>query len=174
MHINGAQADFGQAVYAGDFVQTGPASYVDIVFDRVNIFRLGANTVAILDIGAARQEVELKFGTMAAVFDRLSVATGFSVRTPTTTAGVRGTAFFLRVIDNSTVYQCTCNGSVHLHADGNEEFVETAAEHSAYYFTESDNVVSVRSAGELYHTNDGLNELAAVISVTIPWGSISE
>ena len=174
VHINGVPADFGQRVYRGDWVQTGPDSHVDIVFDRLNIFRLGENTVAVLDIGAVRQEVDLKIGTFAAVLNRVSGAAGggFNVRTPTTVAGVRGTSFFVRVIDSSTTYQCTCNGSVHLHPDDGDEFVETATEHSAYLFTETDGVVSVRSAAELYHSSTSLNELAAEIGVTIPWGRL--
>jgi hypothetical protein len=174
VHINGMPADFGQAVEMGDFVQTGPASYVDIVFDRTNIFRLGENTVAVLELGSTRQEVDLKFGTFAAVFDRIVTlgTDGFNVRTPTTVAGVRGTSFFIRVIDSSTTYQCTCNGSVHIRPEGNEEFVETAAEHSAYYITRTGSGVTVKSAAQLFHDNESLDELAAEVGVTIPWGSI--
>ena len=173
VHINGVPAEFGQQVYMGDWVQTGRSSYVDVVFDRLNIFRLGENTVATLELGTARQEVDLKFGTFAAVLSRVAAAGGgFNVRTPTTVAGVRGTSFFVRVIDSSTTYQCTCNGSVHLHPEDGDEFVETAAEHSAYLFTESEGVVSVRSAAELYHSSSSLDELAAEIGVTIPWGRV--
>lgn len=174
--INGAPADFGQAVEFGDWVQTGPDSSVDIVFDRVNIFRLGENTVAAIEIGTSRQSVDLKFGSLAAVFDRLRTLSGrgtFDVRTPAMAGGVRGTSFFFRVLDSETTYACTCNGTLELEAHGSgEAFLDSAVEHSAHYFRESGGTVSVETAPLAYHNSQSLDEVADVINVTIPWGSL--
>ena len=176
--INGAPADFGQTVEYGDWVQTGPGSSVDIVFDRANIFRLGANTVAVIEIGTDRQRVDLKYGTFSAVFDRVRTLSGrgtFDVRTPTAVAGVRGTSFFLRVVDRETTYVCTCNGTLELDAHGEgRAFVDSAPEHSAHYFRESEGMVTVESATKVFHDNDTLNAVAEVIGVTIPWGRLPE
>ena len=174
--INGADADFGQVVGFGDWVQTGPDSSIEIVFDRANIFRLGENTVATIEIGTARQTVDLKFGSFAAVFNRLRTLTGngtFDVTTPTVVGGVRGTSFFVRVLDRETTYVCTCNGTLELQADGStDSFLESAVRHSAYLFREVDGAVIRESAAESYHSTEDLNEVAEVIGVTIPWGSM--
>jgi hypothetical protein len=176
--INGVPADFGQVVEYGDWAQTGPDSSVDIVFDGANVFRLGENTVASIEIGTARQSVDLKHGSFAAVFDRLRTLSGrgtFDVRTPTVVGGVRGTSFFVRVVDSATTYVCTCNGTLELDALGSDgSFLETAAAHSAHYFRETDGTVDVEAAPMSFHSSDSLNKVADIIDVTVPWGSLPE
>lgn len=178
VRINGAPADFGQRVEVGDFVQTGETGAVDIVFDNANVFRLGSNTVAVVNIGRSRQEVDLRVGTFSAVFDRVRTLSGrgtFDVRTPTAVGGVRGTSFFIRVIDGETTYVCTCNGALEITPGGAESFLERAAEHSAYYFRRADDgTVSVERAADLFHDNESLNRLADTIDVTIPWGELPD
>jgi hypothetical protein len=178
VRINGELATFGQEVGLGDWVETGPNSTIEIVFDRGNIFELGPNTVAKLDLGEARQQVDLKFGTLSAVFERVRTLSGrgtFDVRTSTALAGVRGTTFFLRAVDGETTYVCTCNGSLELLPGAGNPFVETAAEHSAYFFTQNeDGEVEVESAEELYHDNESLNTLADRIGAAIPWGELPD
>ncbi len=176
--INGAPADFGQPVEYGDWVQTGPAASIDIVFDRANIFRLGENTVAVVEVGTDRQRVDLKYGTLSAVFNRVRTLSGrgtFDVRTPTAVAGVRGTSFFLRVLDRETTYVCACNGTLELDPYGEDgSFLDTAAEHSAHYFRDMDGVVTVEAAPEVFHDNDTLNAVADVLGLSIPWGTLPE
>jgi len=173
--INGVPADFGQVVGYGDWVQTGPDSSIDIVFDRANIFRLGENTVATIEIGTTRQTVDLKFGSFAAVFDRLRTLSGngtFDVRAPTVAGGVRGTSFFFRVLDRDTTYVCTCNGTLELAASGAESFRESAPEHAAHYFRNVGGSVSVETAPLVFHSNESLNAIAEVVGVSVPWGSL--
>jgi hypothetical protein len=178
VRINGQEAFFGQAVSLGDWVETGPDSAVDIVFDGANVFRLGENTVAVLNLGESRQQVDLRFGTFSAVFDRVRTLSGrgtFDVQGPTTVAGVRGTSFFIRVVDSATTYVCTCNGTLELSPSAGNPFIESAAEHSAYFFRAAEGgAVNVETAGELYHSNDSLNTIAESIGVEIPWGDLPE
>lgn len=178
VRVNGQLAFLGQQVSLGDWVETGRDSAVDIVFDGSNVFRLGASTVAVLNLGESRQQVDLRFGTFSAVFDRVRTLSGrgtFDVQAPTTVAGVRGTSFFMRVIDRTTTYVCTCNGTLEITPRSGNPFVESAAEHSAYFLRSNDSdEVSVESAAELYHDNDALNALAATIGVEIPWGELPE
>lgn len=178
VRINGAPADFGQRVEIGDFVQTGETGSVDIVFDNANVFRLGSNTVAVVSIGGSRQEVDLRVGTFSAVFDRVRTLSGrgtFDVRTPTAVGGVRGTSFFVRVIDGETTYVCTCNGELEITPGGADSFLDRAAEHSAYFFRRADDgSVSVERAEDLFHDNASLNRLADTIDVTIPWGELPD
>jgi hypothetical protein len=178
VRINGVLADFGDEVAYGDWVDTGRGATIDIVFDGANVFRLGENTVAQIEIGSSRQSVDLKFGSMSAVFDRLRTLTGggtFDVRTNTVAGGVRGTSFFFLVLDRDTTYVCTCNGTLELDPAGEAEpFVDSATRHSAYFYRNVDGVVVVEQAGLEFHSTEGLNEIADVIGVTVPWGSLPE
>lgn len=178
VRINGKDADFGYKVQIGDWVQTGPDSAVDIVFDRANIFRLGQNTVAQLEIGTNRQEVDLKFGSFVAVFDRVRTLTGhgtFDVRTSTVVGGVRGTAFFFRVLDSDTTYMCTCNGALELTPSGSHDsFLNSAVEHSAYYFRSDGDEVTYEPATLEYHNSSTLDEVGAGADLSIPWGTLGE
>lgn len=176
--INGVEADFGQTVGFGDWVQTGPGAAVDIVFDRANIFRLGENTVAVIEIGTTRQRVDVKYGSLSAVFDRLRTLTGagtFDLTTPTVAGGVRGTTFFIRVIDRDDSYVCTCNGTLELEPLGSDEpFLDSAVEHSAHTFRKVDGTIVVETAPLIYHSSETLDRVADRIGVTIPWGSLPE
>ncbi|HKJ85165.1 MAG TPA: FecR domain-containing protein [Spirochaetia bacterium] len=178
VRVNGRPADFGLQVAVGDWIQTGPNAAADIVFDRANVFRLGPNTVARLNLGASRQEVDLKFGSMSAVFDRVRTLSGrgtFDVRTPTTVGGVRGTSFFFRVIDGETTYVCTCNGTLELSPFGRDSFLESATRHSAYFFRQAeDGSVTVERGTEAYHSTESLNRIADSIGVSIPWGELPD
>ncbi|MFW5745359.1 MAG: FecR domain-containing protein [Spirochaetota bacterium] len=130
VRINVVVADLGQQVEVGDWVQTGAKGTVDIVFDRANVFRLGSNTAAVLNLGESRQDVDLELGTMAAVFDKVRTLSGrgtFDVGTPTAVGGVRGTSFLFRILDSDTTYVCTCSGSLELSPFGHDSFLETAA-----------------------------------------------
>jgi hypothetical protein len=175
VRINGRQAVLGQEVSLGDWVETGTDSSVDIVFDGRNIFRLGESTVAVLNLGESRQQVDLRFGTFSAVFDRVRTLSGrgtFDIQSQTTVAGVRGTSFFMRVVDRATTYVCTCNGILEITPTNANPFIESAAEHSAYFFRQTEGTVAIESAEELYHDNESLNALAASIGVEIPWGEL--
>lgn len=178
VRINGVLADFGDTVAFGDRVQTGPDGSIDIVFDRNNIFRLGSNTVAVIEIGATRQKVDLQFGTVSAVFNRLRTLAGdgtFGVTTQTVAGGVRGTSFFFRVLDRDTTYVCVCNGALELDPNGDlDPFVNSAVAHSASYFRNVDGEVVVETAAELFHSSESLNVVADRIDATIPWGSVPE
>jgi hypothetical protein len=177
VRIDGRPAYLGQEVELGSWVQTGPNGAAEVVFEGANVFRLGSNTVAVLSIGRSRQEVDLKHGSMAAVFDRLRTLSGrdtFDVRTPTGAGGVRGTSFFFRVVNSETTYVCACNGTLELAPSNEDSFVESAVAHSAYYFRRTEGGVSVEEAELQFHDTESLNELAATVDVTIPWGELPE
>lgn len=174
--VNGVVADFGQEVPLGAWVQCGPNAYVDIVFDQHNVFRLGENTVAEISLGREKQEVDLRFGTLAAVFDRVRRLAGddsFRVRTPTAIGGVRGTSFFFKVVDANETYVCTCNGTVDwADAHGDDPFTVSAPSHEAYTFRSTSDGVVVEQGTLLYHNSDTMDEVADVVGTSIPWGTI--
>lgn len=174
--VDGVAADFGQEVPLGAWVQCGPDSFVDIVFDGQNIFRLGENTVAEISLGREKQEVDLRYGTLAAVFDRVRYLAGddsFRVRAPTAIGGVRGTSFFFKVVDANETYVCTCNGTVDwADSQGDHSFSVSAPNHEAYTFRSTARGVVVEQGALLYHSSESIDEVADVIGTSIPWGTV--
>lgn len=174
--INGSPVDFGQTVKQGDRVQTGANSIVQIVYNQKNIFELQQNTIAIINIGDLVKRIQLRTGTFAGVFadlEALGGATQVQVQTPTAVGAVRGTTFFVKVIDPDTTYICDCNGVVEMKgAQGSDDHVVQAPSHEAYLYTMTNGSVSASKAPEEYHTSADMDALASKIGVTIPWGTV--
>jgi len=108
VRVNGAPATEGMDVKAGDVVTTGAGSEVVFVTGK-DAFLIRANS---------RVEAQGAFGAL--VLSGLRVITGavlsvFSrgesktLRTPTATIGIRGTAVYLEA-EESRTYVCTCYG----------------------------------------------------------------
>ena len=178
--IDGYGADFGDTVAPGARIQTGAGASVEIVFSGQNIFRLGENTVAILRIDGDIRRVDLRRGIFFAVLDRLQTIGSdrnaqFQLRTPTAVGGVRGTTFYAQVIDRDNTYVCTCNGVLHIEDSEGAYLREvTASEHAAYMFTRdsgSGRIFTQRVPVD-FHSNEDMDELAAKVGVTVPWGFI--
>ncbi len=173
--VNGAQAEIGQEITMGATVQTGEDSFCEIVFAGKNIFRIQEQSTASLEIDEIQGSITLKQGAMAAVFTKLQTlsASGgtFRVQTPTAVAGVRGTAFFIKVEDADSTYICTCNGVLGIEdaEQGNRRTVKSE-HHRAYRFSRGTGGIRMRRAPRLYHNNATMNVLAAKIRVRIPWG----
>jgi hypothetical protein len=156
-------------------VRTGRRAYCEIVFGGRNIFRIQAESVAVVDLGAGRGSISLQQGALAAVFYKLQRlgAEEATIRldTPTTVAGVRGTVFFIKVESPESTYVCTCNGILRL-TDLQETIrrLVRSDNHKAYRFLQADGETKVRSAPLLYHNSASMNTLARRIRVSIPWG----
>lgn len=171
--VNGKPADFGQSIAQGDRVETGANSQVQIVFNQKNIFQLQQNTIAVIDMGEAVKRIELKTGTFAAVFSDLAVLAGtrrVDVQTPTVVGSVRGTSFFVRVLDPTDTYICICQGVVQENDPSGGNAARVAAEHhTAYTYSGSGADISVKSAAMLYHNDADMDALAKRVGYTIPW-----
>lgn len=169
--INDKPAEFGLKVINGDIVETGEDSFCEIIFNRGNIFRMESDTI--ITINWSESSLELKKGSIGAVFDKLSKVIGinnnFKIITPTAVAGIRGTAFYIRVENDQNTYICTCNGSLELYIDGSESFISSSEHHKAFKFTKSGTDVLVESAPMIYHNDSAMKEIAGSIDVTIPW-----
>ena len=173
--LNGAEAQIGQEVDPGSTIQTGPKSFCEVVFRGKNIFQIQEDSTAEVGISRTQGTIKLEKGSLAAVFERvqrLSAQEGaFLVKTPVANAGVRGTAFFILVENENSVYICTCNGKTELEDTGSKNQITVTSErHSAYRFANSDGSIIRTTASLLYHNDTTLDELAAKIRVTIPWG----
>ena len=176
--VNGIEAEFGQQVPPGSVVQVGEASFCEIVFaNRSRIVQVHENTIAIVKMDSGRNEIDLRFGAVSAVFDKLqTIGEGgsFKLQTPTAVAGVRGTVFFINVEDLSNTYVCVCNGTVGFkNPEGDESYEVSANHHEAYRATKASNGrITATSAALLYHTDDSMESLAGKIGKKIDWSRL--
>ncbi|MBI9099981.1 MAG: hypothetical protein JEY91_15980, partial [Spirochaetaceae bacterium] len=93
----------------------------------------------------------------------------FTVSSPSTVAGVRGTVFFMKVEDENNTYLCICNGAIV--ADRTESELDMQADHhKAYRFTKEGDIVTSEPAELLYHNDEMIERVAGKINYTIPWG----
>ncbi len=173
VRINGVDAELGQDVPFGASIQTGEDSYGEISIGTGNIFRVQSNTVAVLELDSESLEIDLKFGAVGAVFDKIdSVVSGGSakVATPTAVAGVRGMAFFVNAEDLETTYICTCNGTLYItDAGGDAEQSVESGHHTAFRFTRDGATYSVESSVLIYHDDEYMERLAESVEVSIDW-----
>jgi hypothetical protein len=102
-------AAIGSQVYGSDRIVTGPASSVGITLRDNTQLSAGANTILDLNKFAFNTtthdgvlEATIKRGSLAVISGKLAKANPDAVRfsTPTTTLGVRGTAFIIEVGGN--------------------------------------------------------------------------
>lgn len=171
--IDGDSAQIGDTVPAGAEIITGTDGRVEIVFGTGNIIEIRSGTELTLNTANPDNGIDLRRGQFAAVFDRLeTIGMGandtFRVDTPSTVAGVRGTAFFVAVESEDQTYVCTCNGTLNFGPSG--DLTVTAARHEANRFVAEGDAVRRVSAPEIYHNTDEFNRLAEVVNVTIEWG----
>lgn len=176
VQLDGAPARLGDRVAPGSVIRTGPDGFADITFGTGNALRIENDTVLTLDLNNPAVGLDLRQGTIAAVFEGLaSVGTGpedtFSIRTPSTVAGVRGTAFFVHIESDTQTYVCTCHGILEFSDAG---LTVRAARHNATRFTRTADGVVSEAAPEIYHDTASLNAVADVAGVTIAWGEEPE
>ncbi|MBN1834714.1 MAG: FecR domain-containing protein [Spirochaetales bacterium] len=173
--LNRGRAEIGQEVPLGAVIQTAEGSICEVVFAGKNIFRIEPLSTARIEIEEGRGLIDLQKGALAAVFyklQRLSASGGaFRLQTPTAVAGVRGTAFYIRVETPERTYICTCNGRTRL-SDIGESFRRevTSDHHKALRFVRQGTVIKAVQAPLLYHDDPLMDGLAARIGARIPWG----
>lgn len=164
----------GHVIEYGNIIETGKNSFCDIIIGSKNIIRLKENTRLVFNLSGKSNDLTVEKGWLAAVIRKKITREGtFTVITPSSTASVRGTSFCIKVENDRNTYFCVCNGSVILRGKGDagSETV-TAAEHAARRFTldkKTGFVTIDRSPGLLYHDNEGLEGLAAVIGEKVYW-----
>ena len=171
--IDGTPASIGDAVPMGATVATGDQSLCEIVFGAKNAIRLAAATTFVFNPGNLQTGSSIAKGSIVLVLKQLSAlsaAATFTVRTPNAVAGVRGTSFFIDVLDPNTTYICSCNGSVHVEdPSGGSSKDMVASHHKATLFTTGPSGVSAADATLLYHTDADVEAVARDIGATIDW-----
>jgi len=173
VQIDGQIAELGDIVQSGDTVETGEAGFCEVQFLGQNVFQIQEQTLLTLSFKPNNAEIDLKQGSMAALFNKLENLTSespFRISTPTSTAGIRGTAFFVAIEDENNSYFCACNGSLFTDpGDGSEGVLLESGHHKAIRFTRTDEGITHQSAALLYHDDATMDALATSIGETIPW-----
>jgi hypothetical protein len=172
--LNGAPASVGDAVKAGDTLQTAADALCEIVFNARNIIHMAAGTGLTFDPGQLSRGATLQKGAIAMVLRNLAVLQGskvrFSITTSTAVAGVRGTCFFVKVEDTNNTFICCCNGAIHLEGGGGEFSQNlTSPHHEEIRITRSPTGLSVGAAPMLYHTDGDVEAIAARIGESVDW-----
>lgn len=175
VRINGKAAKIGDLVKNSDTLETLAGSFCEVVFEDDNVFKLDELTITKIDW--THSDIRLSRGGISAVFNKLDKLLNdmkdFTVTSPSTVAGVRGTVFYARVEDKNNTYVCICNGELAMEY-GKSELDISATHHKAYRFTSSGNEVTWTDAPMLYHDDSSMNAVASQIGYTIPWGESKE
>jgi hypothetical protein len=174
---NGNPAVIGANIKGGDRFSTGSGALCEIIFNTHNIIRMQDETSMVFDPYDEESSIEVSKGSVLGVFDRLSQELTDSksemrVRTPINVAGIRGTAFFVKVFSENSAYFCTCNGTIQLGTAEDGAALDTevqASRHYAYRYTRSGDEINARTAPLLYHDDADLDSAAEKIGVEINW-----
>ena len=171
--VDRVPARIGQPVPSGAVVQTGPASVCEITWGNRNIIQVQENTRVVLGTARFAPGLDLERGSVAAVLNKLDAITGrnsFRIRTPSAVAGVRGTAFFVKVEDAGSTYVCACNGAVDVTRGLGRQAELASSAHMARRFAREGLATRITEPGLLYHDNAAMDRLAQKIGYAIPWG----
>lgn len=175
VNLEGNPAEIGQIVAPGALVSTGSEGFCEIRFGEKNIFQIMPDTLARISLDQGTGRIDLEKGTLALLLNRLAVLGGdeeFQVTTPVAIAGVRGTAFFVKVESETSTYICACNGSLDtVDASGTTEVPLSSQHHMALrYSLDGAGQVVTSSPGLLYHGDEDMEALAERIGDSIDWG----
>src|SRR5271157_1184811 len=174
--IDGVEASIGDTVPLGSVLTTSAGSLVDIEFNTRNAIRLSENTTLVFNPNNLQIGSELRQGALTLVLKQLTVGAtgqGFLVRTPSATAGVRGTSFFMKVESATSTYVCACNGDVQVFGrDGTLARELAASHHKAVHIDTSGSAPQIQEAPRLYHTDADLEGVAAALGFKIDWNVI--
>jgi hypothetical protein len=168
--INNKAAGIGDSVKSDDIIRTGPESYCEIIFGKRNVFRLEKNSIVKIDW--ANSQVQLHEGALGAIFTKLKRFGGsdkyFTVSSRSVAAGVRGTAFYIRIEDSVNTYLCICNGELDL-TKSYSGMAISSGHHKAYRFSNREGMLSYEPAPLLYHDDPKMESIADRIDYSIPW-----
>ena len=114
--VSGKSLQEGDLLSVNDVVRVGPASYVDLAYDRdwSNVTRIEENST--LRIKALfPTEVELESGGVFAKLKSLPKDSSFDVKTPTAIASVRGTEYRTTYLEGETQVYNVSNSDVYVY-----------------------------------------------------------
>lgn len=175
VRVNGIEAQLGQMINPGDIVETLAQSFCRIIVDDKNIIGMQDDCTLVYKIDRDDALLDLKKGFLGIIVKNRKNIENFRVNTPTTTASIRGTTFFIGIESPDRVYTCTCNGVVHYHPEGHAKGERySAVHHKGAYFTRRGGTVATEPGDMKYHTDGDMEMLASDINVRIDWTKIGE
>lgn len=132
--VNSKKARVGQVVKTGDTLKTGSESYLDVRLSSNTGFRIKEESVLIVNLESL-EKVRLE-STKGSILSLVRKGVDYEVKTPTATAAVRGTIFFMEQMATGETSFCTCNGHVEFSNVKNEKMSLIASHHKAGAFDE--------------------------------------
>lgn len=177
--VNGQKGiAIGRKIAFGDSIETGEKSFCEITVNEKNIFRIGAGSKLTYKISTDSNLIEVERGWFAGVTRKIfTKQLEYLIKTPTVTAGVRGTSYCAKVESANKTYFCVCNGTIELKDDpGKPGEKVAAAHHAARRFTrdKSGKIATDKNPGLLYHDDKGLEALAKKIGESVDWTKVDE
>lgn len=146
--INGQAAKIGQKINNGDVVETGVESYLEAKFGKQSAFRVREESRVVFNI-ADQVTLTVEKGKVLNILEKRS---RYLVRTPSAVAAVRGTIFFVNVLDDNKTYFCACNGSIAIEDDHQKELTTlSGAHHKPSYCERDGETLSMADAGMADH-----------------------
>lgn len=172
--IDDRLAQIGDIVEAQSIIRTASNSYCEVIFLEQNIIRVMGDSLLHLDLNFHQSALELERGSLAALMNKLrslSHEEPMLITTPSVTAGIRGTAFFVKVESPQSSYFCACNGQIETRDTQGENSLSLDADrHMAVRYYQDAQGLHQEPAGLLYHDDEDLNSLADTLNYQIPWG----
>jgi hypothetical protein len=181
--LNGKKATPGDTVRFGDVIETGDQSSCEIIIAGKNLMVLAPSTRLLYRVTTRESNLELSSGALGAIIRNKDATGDVYIKTPTVTASVRGTIFYIAVENPDKTYTCTCNGRIHYKpeqgggmlskptGDAGEKMV-AASHHEAYYYIREKGSIKIEKAGLKYHSDEAMGKEAAVIGETVDWTKI--
>jgi hypothetical protein len=132
--VNGQPAKIGQIINNGDIVETGNESYLEAKFGKQSAFRIREVSRVVFNI-ADHISLSVEKGKVLNILEKKS---RYEVRTPSAVAAVRGTIFFVSVIDDNKTYFCACNGTIAIEDDQQKDLASLSSSHHKPNYCERD------------------------------------
>ncbi len=150
VRVDGKKAVPGMKIEQGVTVETGETSIAEIRYGHDTGLRIREKSRVKIDRPASAYRIFLAHGTLLSLVKH---KTNFEVQTPITTAGVRGTFFFVQVPDDTTTYVCTCNGTVEIRDRDRVLKRVSAPHHEPYGLRGRPGHLTLEPQGMLDHTD---------------------
>lgn len=152
----------GKTLRAGDAI---PAGAVDLESGTATLAIDGGRLLLTGPARVAMHAAEVRLDAGSLLLALKKKFRRYMVRTPVAVAAVRGTEFFVEVVDSSTVDVCICHGALDVTGNGMEKTAMVSADHEGMRFTkDKDGKVSGSLAKAGGHTETQLESLRAALN----------
>ncbi len=166
--VNGQPLLPNQSVQTGDEIMTGPRSTLIFVVGN-SAFHVRQNSSMLVERGPTINAVSVLRLLTGAVVSVWGKGSARQIKTPTLTAGIRGTGVYTEVLASGRSYFCNCYGTVDL-ASGNDREVSESSYHQAVW---AEPVLDGRSAltpaRAINHSDEELEYLARLVGERTAW-----